>query len=197
MKKICLIFVILLLTVSAASAQMIRLGAKAGLSMLATDVRSGEASDGNLYDEFKSKDIGWHAGLMARIKLPLTNLHVQPELLYTHATYQLLEADGSSEKLTSGNIELPVLLGFKVLFLNAHVGPTFTLANMTGGEVYTIETPDVGFQAGVGLTLKRVTLDLRYQGYFAKKWKDLDLGDVTRQLKANDGYFNLSVGYFF
>ncbi len=148
------------------------------------------------WDEFKSKDMGWQAGLMARINLPLTNLYVQPELMYNHAAYQLFNG-GEREKLSYGTIELPVLLGFKILFLRANVGPTFTLANITGGDIYTIETPDVGFQAGLGVTIKKVTIDLRYQGYFAKKWKDIDLGDITRKLKANDGYMSVSLGYFF
>ena len=198
MKKIILVLAVLSLTAATASAQLVRLGAKAGLTMLSTDVKGvSNAAQGTRWDQFKSKNIGWQAGLMARINLPLTNLYVQPELMYNHATYQLLKTGGESEKLNYANIELPVLLGFKLLFLRANVGPTFTLANITGGDVYTIKTPDVGFQAGLGVTVKKVTIDLRYQGYFAKKWKDIDLSDVAQKLKANDGYLNLSLGYFF
>jgi hypothetical protein len=198
MKKTFLLLAVFSLTTAAATAQPIRLGVKAGLSMLSTDVKGvSNAAQGTQWDEFKSKDMGWQAGLMARINLPLTTMYVQPELIYNHASYQLLKTGGNAEKVSHGTLELPVLLGFKVLFLNGHVGPTFTLANITGGDVYKIATPDVGFQAGLGLTLKKVTIDLRYQGYFAKKWKEIGLGDVAKQLKANDGYLNFSVGYFF
>ncbi len=214
MKKIFGVLAVLALTATAATAQPIRLGVKAGLSMLSTDVAGVRGVAGNHsvakgdhdpWNEFKSKDVGWNAGLMARINLPLTNLYVQPELTYNHGSYEFTQSIPVSgvtpgpvtEKISHGTLELPVLLGFKVLFLNAHVGPTFTLASFTGGDVYKIATPDVGFQAGLGLTLKKVTLDVRYQGYFAKKWKDVGLYDVTQKLKANDGYLNLSVGYFF
>jgi hypothetical protein len=205
MKKIFLVLAVFSLTATAATAQPIRLGVKAGLTMLSTDVK-GEGAISDSWNEFRSKDIGWNVGLMARINLPLTNLYVQPELLYNHANYRFTQKNplfsGSTgqtvtERLTHGTIELPVLLGFKVLFLNAQLGPTFTLANLTDGEVYKIKTADVGFQAGLGLTLKKVTIDLRYQGYFAKKWNDIGLFDVTQKLKANDGYLGLSVGYFF
>ncbi len=202
MKKILLIVAVLSLTAAAATAQPIRLGVKAGLSMLSTDVKALRPSNPlqnslPIWDEFKSKDMGWHAGLMARIGLPLTTMYIQPELLYNHASYRLFDTSGKAEKLSHGTLELPVLLGFKLLFLNAHVGPTFTLANVTGGDIRTIETPDVGFQAGLGLTMGKITLDARYQGYFAKKWKDIDLSDVSDKLKANDGYLSLSLGYFF
>lgn len=206
MKKNFLVLAVLALTATAATAQPIRLGVKAGLSMLSTDVKTAWSTTGSaetVYDEFKSKDIGWQIGLMGRINLPLTNLYVQPELTYNHATYRTIQSKSASstgqvtEKLSHGTIEMPVLLGFKVLMLNAHVGPTFTLANMTGGDVQKIATPNVGFQAGLGVTLKKVTIDVRYQGYFAKKWKEVDLSDITQKLKANDGYLNLSVGYFF
>jgi hypothetical protein len=199
MKKTFLLLAVLTLTAATASAQMVRLGVKAGVSMLSTDVKHDWISfnESLLWNEFKSKDMGWQAGLMARVSVPLTGLYVQPELVYNHAAYQIFNAGGGSEKVNYGNLEMPVLLGFKILFLRANVGPTFTLANITGGDVYKIERPDVGYQAGVGATLGKVTLDLRYQGYFEKKWDDLDLSDVTRKLKANDGYWGVSVGCFF
>ncbi len=204
MKKILLIVAVLSLTAAAATAQPIRLGVKAGLSMLSTDVKSNVnyilmpgASTDNIYNEFKSKDIGWHAGLMARINLPLTNLYVQPELIYNHAAYQVLYGESRSRNLNYDTIELPVLLGFKILFLRANVGPTFTLAHITNGDMFKIESPDVGFQAGLGATMGKITIDLRYQGYFVKKWKDIDPHDITQKLKANDGYLSLSLGYFF
>ena len=197
MKKFLIASAALALLAASAQAQMLKIGAKAGVTMLATDVKDVNAVQNDRWDEFKSKEMGWQAGLMARVGVPLTGLYVQPELMYNHASYQVSKAGGGSEKLSYGNIEMPVLLGFKLLFLNAHVGPTFTLAEMNGDDIYKVSTPDVGFQAGLGLTLKKVTLDLRYQGYFEKKWKEIDLSDVTQKLKANDGYWALSLGFFF
>lgn len=199
MKKMILLVAALALT-AAASAQPIRLGLKAGMSMHSTDIGAAQAvwqGQPNAWSDFASKDIGWHAGLMARINLPLTGLYVQPELLYNHTSYELARDAGGTEKLTHGTIELPVLLGFKVLMLNANVGPTFTLANITGGDIYTIESPSVGWQAGLGVTLKDLAIDVRYQGYFEKRWKEIGAGDVVDQLKANGGYWNVSLGYFF
>lgn len=198
MKKLILVCAVLCLTTVTASAQMVRFGVKGGITMLSTDVKGvANSGQGNQWNEFKSKDAGWNLGLMARINIPLTNLYVQPELVYNHAAYQMFNANGTSEKLKYGNIELPVLLGFKILFLRANVGPTFTLAHMNDGDLFEVKRPDVGFQAGLGLTLKKVTLDVRYHGYFNKAWKDLNVSDVTSKLKANDGYWGVSLGYFF
>lgn len=196
MKKLILVCAVLCLTASTASAQMIRFGVKGGLTMLSTDVKGYLAMDDSPLSQFKSKDVGWNLGLMARVNLPLTNLYVQPELIYNHAAYEMVEEDGGSEKLKYGNIELPVLLGFKVLFLRANVGPVFTLGTLNSGN-FDVKRPDVGFQAGLGVTIKKITLDVRYHGYFEKKWKELTMDRVQDKLKANDGYWGVSLGYFF
>ena len=198
MKKFILVCAVLCLTTIAASAQMVRFGVKGGITMLSTDVKGvASAGEGHRWTEFKSKDAGWNLGVMARINLPLTNLYVQPELIYNHAAYKIFDTDGKSAKLRYGNVELPVLLGFKILFLRANVGPTFTLATVDKNDVYEVKRPDVGFQAGLGATLGKITLDVRYHGYFAKKWKDINFNDITDKLKANDGYWGISLGYFF
>ncbi|MDR0955160.1 MAG: PorT family protein [Rikenellaceae bacterium] len=198
MKKIVLVLAVLTLTTATASAQLFRLGVKGGVSMLATDVKAvSDAGQSDQWDEFKSKGLGWNAGLMARINVPLIGLYVQPELLYNHATYQMFDKSGKSTDVDYGNIELPVLVGFKFLFLRVNAGPTFTLANIEGSDVLAIEKPSVGFQAGVGLGLKKFTLDVRYQGYFDKEWGDIKFDDVTDKLKTNDGYWGVSLGYFF
>ena len=196
MKKGILVCVVLCMVATTASAQLIRFGVKGGITMLSTDVKGVAGSD-NRWTEFKSKDMGWNLGVMARINLPLTNLYVQPELLYNHAAYKVFDTSGKSAKLRYGNIELPVLLGFKILFLRANIGPTFTLATIDKNDVYKVERPDVGFQAGLGATIKNITIDVRYHGYFNKKWKDINFTDVGDKLKANDGYWGLSLGYFF
>ena len=187
---------VLCLTAAAASAQMIRFGVKGGITMLSTDVKA-SVNSSERWEALKSKNVGWNAGLMARLNIPLTNVYVQPELIYSHASYKLTDNSGNSEKLKYGNIEIPVMLGFKVLFLNANVGPTFTVATMSDGDFYKIDRPDVGFQAGLGVTIKKITLDVRYHGYFSKKWKEIDFGDVTDKLQARDGYWGVSLGYFF
>lgn len=197
MKKFIFVFALLSLTAATASSQMIRLGVKGGLTMLSTDIDDVTNSSGSQWTEFKSKNMGWNLGLMARVNIPLTGLYVQPELIYNHAAYRMFDTSGKSSKIKYANIELPVLLGFKILFLRANVGPTFTLATIDDGDLFKVERPDVGFQAGLGVTVKKFAIDVRYHGYFNKAWNDIKISDVGNKIKANDGYWGVSLGYFF
>ena len=195
MKKLILVCALLCLTAGTASAQLLRFGVKGGVTMLSTDVKAA-ASSSSAWSEFKSKDAGWNLGVMARINIPLSGLYIQPELVYNHAAYEMRNlGSGGTEKLKYGNFELPVLLGFKILFLRANVGPTFTLSHMSSGD-FDVKRPDIGFQAGLGVTLGKFTADVRYHGYFNKNWKDLKISDVSQTLKANEGYWGISLGYF-
>jgi len=195
MKKLILVCAVLCLTAGTASAQLLRFGVKGGLTMLSTDVK-GVANSSSQWTDFKSRDMGWNLGVMARINLPLTNLYVQPELVYNHAAYKIFDTSGKSAKVRYGNVELPVLLGFKILFLRANLGPTFTLATADKNDVYKVDRPDIGFQAGLGVTIKNITLDVRYHGYFNKTRKEINFGDIKDKIKANDGYWGISLGYF-
>ena len=198
MKKLILVCAVLCLTAATASAQLVRFGVKGGLSMHSTDIKGDWLVGGDqiIDANMKSKNVGYHFGIMSRISIPLTGLYVQPELVYNHAAYKL--EIGNTETVKYNNIELPVLLGFKILFLRLQAGPTFTLGSFNSdGDIFDIKRPDVGFQAGLGLTIKNITLDVRYQGYFEKKWKDIHFEDLGNKFKANDGFWNVSLGYFF
>ncbi|MCD8186191.1 MAG: PorT family protein [Rikenellaceae bacterium] len=198
MKKAILLCAVLAAAATAVSAQPIRFGAKFGITMLSTDIK-GAQYDGasRMQDEFESKNVGWNLGFFSRIEIPMTAMYVQPELVYNHAAYRLRTGDGSGQTVRYGNIELPVLVGFKILFLRANLGPTFTLATINTSGDYDVKRPDMGYQAGLGLTYFNLTIDVRYHGNFNNKWKFNTISDNIQKLKANEGYWGLSLGYFF
>lgn len=139
------------------------------------------------------------AGLFGRITIG--RFYVQPEAMYfqTEKLFSLdvqnvgqglLPEENVNFTLNTMNLQVPVLLGFKVIDLDlialrVHAGPTanFTLASKTlfdhtytltpnDGESITLDKDDQAFdtksiawgvQAGVGLDiLSRITLDVNY-----------------------------------
>lgn len=197
MKKMIVLLAAMTLTATAASAQPLRLGVKGGLTSLSTDINGRVGDNNNQFAELTSKSVGWQLGFMGRVSIPLTNIYIQPELMFNHAGYTYRPEDERKSNISYNNIELPVLLGFKILFLNAHIGPVFTLGTFENHDIYKIKRPDFGFQAGLGFTYHQLTFDIRHHGYFSKNWKNVNFSDINDKVKANEGYWSFSFGYFF
>ena len=100
-------------SILSANAQFLNWGVKAGLNYNA----NGDlflVYDDVISDPFSSdQELGYHFGLLAEIKLPLF-LYIRPELLYTHTESSYPIEDGEA-KLTMDRVDVPVLLGFRVL----------------------------------------------------------------------------------
>jgi len=166
MKNIFLASLILLISLTATA--QFTLGPKAGYnaSKLST----------NLDTVTSNVKSGFQAGLFVRIG---NKLYVQPELYYTTqgGVFESNSADWK-QKVTIGSLDLPVLVGFKLL--NAKVvnlrimaGPLASFVvnkkiEEAGGITGPIEKADLnsinwGIQVGGGIDVTLVSLDIRYQ----------------------------------
>lgn len=151
----------------------------------------------------KSTQIGFEVGVQNRINLPL-NFMIQPELVYTRTTGKFDNDKGGLLQVRSNFIEVPALVGWKVGLFRIMAGPTFRF-NMD--DVLTsereqskiapkLETFVMGYQAGVGVDLGRLTIDARYCGNFSNELEDDTLYDNAHQTaKYNAGKIAISVGY--
>jgi hypothetical protein len=131
-------------------------------------------------DSIKSSmSSGFHVGAFARIG---KRVHLQPEFYYTlsGATFENLGMNTINDwkqKVTVGTLDIPVLVGFtiiqsKLLKWRIMVGPEATFVvnkkiqnvNLTGPiENSNINTTNWFIQAGTGLDILFLTLDIRYQ----------------------------------
>ena len=171
----------------------VRFGAKAGVSLLSADVRS--VSDG--ISKVKSKDAGFSFGVMSRIQVPIVGVFVQPELMYNHAQYTITSSAGMPTKANYNNIEAPVMVGWKFLFLDMYAGPVFNLGTFGSGDV-KVYHPNMGWQAGLGLSLFRILqVDARYHGYFSGRFNKFSIDGNVGKVKVTDGMWLVTVGHFF
>lgn len=150
-------------------------------------------------------------GLFGRVSFG--SIYVQPEVLYfktenvfsltaTNVSSGLLPEENVTFTLNAANLQVPVLVGVKVLDLSivslrAQAGPTanFTLASQTlfdktysltgnNNETITIDENDEafdtkaiawGFQAGIGADiLGKITLDINYNFGLSKVFNTLN-----------------------
>jgi hypothetical protein len=146
-------------------------------------------------DSIKSSiNSGFHAGVFMRIG---KRVHLQPELYYTFsgATFEtsgINTVNDWKQEITVGTLDIPVLIGFtiiesKLLKWRIDVGPEVSFLVNSKVENVTLagpieksdmQTTNWFIQAGTGIDVWFLTLDVRYQAGLNSL-----IGDVT----GNDG----------
>jgi hypothetical protein len=196
MKKIILSLGLLAGISSAAHAQGIKLGVKAGASLTSF---TGSDSDGT-----KNK-FGFNGGVLANFGIN-DMFSIQPEVLYSMKGSKF---DGFSDARFNLNyIDVPVLvkvatgatglffeLGPQVGFLaSAKAKDNNTSADIKDG----FKSVDFGYAAGLGFQVASgPMIGLRYNGAFTNAIKESSIGGITVASNAKNSAFQLYIGYMF
>lgn len=208
MKKLFLLFAGLLLALSV-QAQGIEFGPKAGLSMNFNNFKDQIKNDNFSLKDEKNR-LGYQVGAWARVGL--LGLYIQPEVLFSRSSSEVTLADPQAAletviKTKYNRLDIPVLVGMRFLKLvRINAGPLFTtqLSNDvkftdpkgTFADIKADVKKDltVGLQAGAGLDISRLSLDVRYQTYFNKNLQDVLLNGQS-VVDTNQAQILFSVGY--
>jgi len=204
MKKIILVFVIALFAVDLSYGQF-ALGIKVGYNAnkLSTNVDS-------IKSDFNS---GFHVGVFSRFG---KRLYVAPELQYSMSGAVFsnegnLTTSGWKQKVTIGSLDIPVLVGFKIIHSDfitwrIELGPqaSFTVnkkitdqedlagpikeANINSANWYVL--------GGTGIDFLFLKVDVRYQYGLNQLLTDVQsLGTSTSTYDARNQMFVVSVGW--
>ena len=154
--------------------------------------------------------IGYHAGLISQIKL--FSFFIQPELLYSHINndlnvYNLNSAnpeDATAVKQTINRIDIPVLVGFKLSILKLEAGPVASFVISNNSDLSSITEYDlqwnkatIGYQAGIGLDIGKIALDVKYEGNLSKLGTGITIGNTTTSFDTRLNQIIVSIGFFF
>lgn len=205
-------------------AQLLKFGLRAGVS--STDLSADDLLITNLDGlqelSVKAGDarIGVHGGIFARINIPVLPIFIQPELLFSSVggEYEVSSViNGSTENETSikdvnfSRLDIPALIGTKFGPLRLNAGPIFTfILNEDNGfadavrEASQISNAEqdnngatVGYQAGVGLDLWKLALDVKYEGNLSKLGNGVTVGGNRYNFDTRNSQVVFSLGYFF
>ncbi len=176
-KKLSTLLALLLMVTFASKAQLIVVGLKGGVNL--SQLSLGSDFSTNVQESLKTQT-GYVAGVYARVgKL----LFIQPELLIS-------AKGGSVDVLKSGtptsvniqytNIDVPVLIGYKFGPLRVNAGPIASFNVSSSDELATqfgsiigssgnnvgdtFKSAAWGYQAGGGVDIGSLSLDVRYEG---------------------------------
>lgn len=220
MKKL-IIILLAVMAFNLANAQFLRFGFKGGVS--STNVKFDKTTLENISTTEGAKDfaveqgnskLGMHLGLYGRIQL--LGLFIQPELLFTHSQGEVVLKDITASQAYSqtqkfNKIDIPVIVGWKFGPARFGLGPvaSFMLSEKDGLKdklsSVTNEATDnnfrkatFGYQVGVGLDiLKKITLDVRYEGNLSKLGSGITLGGENYKFDQRNPQFIFSAGIFF
>lgn len=179
MKNVLLTLIIVATTLSTIQAQS-QLGVKFGLSSydLPTDVLDLTGRDLQLSVE--NANYGVHFGLYGR--LGLLGFYLQPEILFNSNSVQYRIQDFNSTGTINDvvtehyrNIDIPVLIMFTPAFFRVYAGPvghyylqsTSALSNLEGFKE-EFKKLSYGYQAGLGIQIAGLMVDVRYEGNLSK-----------------------------
>ena len=180
MKKTILLTAFLFVLTINAQAQLLQIGAKAGLN----------------YANFSGTEIqtdaitSYHAGLVAEIKL-LDQLAIQPELMYTTqgATYKTALGDFENEL---GYIAIPVLAKIYLSkSFSLELGPqaSFLLSEKNEFDLNDANTFEFAVAGGLGF---KITKNIFVQGRYV-----LGLTEVSSNADAKNSVLQFSAGLMF
>lgn len=170
MRKIVLTVVIAFISFTTFAQKDSGFGIKAGVNYNQNgDLRfqDVQAAGENLISGSDGK-IGYHVGIFGKIDFP--KFYLKPELVYTktQSSYNLQNADRNYDV---SRIDLPVLLGYKIIGpLSIFAGPS--LQYFLNQDLQDVELNDlqqdftVGLQAGIGINLGNIGIDVRYERGF-------------------------------
>ncbi len=211
--KNLLILAIALFSFQIANAQ-VKLGVRAGMST--SDISTNQLIMTNLNDvkEFgvsvEEASYGFHFGVVTRAQFG--NFFIQPEVLFNTAQVDYVLEDFKKEgQLTQQlltdnyqNIDIPVMLGMKFGPLRLQGGPIAHMHLGSNSELDDVAGIDLdfdkwtyGYQAGIGLDIWKIMLDVKYEGNFNKFGDQINFLGQDLNFDNRPGKVVASVGLTF
>jgi len=209
MKKLMMTLALGLASLGSLNAQVFQIGARAGVNR--ADVTVNEIFD--MDDELEQKltsgtqDYGYHLGLYTRFKL--LGLYVQPEALFTKLNTEIT-IDEYENRMPTGNtddarisytrLDFPIMVGLKLGPVRVNAGPIASRVITNETEGISIDLQDGSFwsyQAGIGLDLWKILIDLKYEDGFNSQTNQVTFAGQQFDVDSRTSQLILSLGYRF
>jgi hypothetical protein len=187
------------------------LGIRAGISSYDLANDGILVNNGNQQISWNITNAGYgvHGGIYTR--LTFLGVFLEPAVIFNTNTvdYDIRQIGSTGIFSTLGSerynyIDLPVMLGIKISKLRLQGGPvghffinsSSELVNFSGYS-QKFKEATYGWQAGAGLDIWKLRLDLMYEGNFSKFGNHIQIGGNPYQFATTPSRLLLSLGYRF
>ncbi len=208
MKKILFISILLALMLFTTTAYGSGYGIRAGLNFSSIPSRTEIILPGDegIIEALPDSYTGFHIGVFGHFSL--LGIFIQPELLYTRTGQEMLAKDATELgdvyfTNTFSHLSLPVIGGIKLGPLRAGLGPiaSVLLNKSQGYSEYKESVLDfdynrvsIGYQAMVGIKLKNLLLDFKYEGSLSRFGDGVSIGETPLAFDTRPRQFIISLG---
>lgn len=137
--------------------------------------------------KFRDAKVGFQGGIYTKFQIGSIYLEPRVMLNTTSVNYTFNGDNGGivenikQESFT--NLDIPVLFGFDVLFLNMYLGPVAHLNLNTSSDLFDIagynerfKTATYGYRIGTCFSLGSIELGLEYEGNFSNFGEHINIG---------------------
>lgn len=203
MKKFLLILSLAIVMAYNAQSQ-IRFGVRAGVISSTMEADKVE-SNGYTVESVNNAKVGFQVGLLSQIQIQ--KFFLQPELLLSTSAGVLRVSDVSGSSLRDQRftkVDIPVLVGGKWGPLRLGVGPVASMIIKSKSELDDIDQFDdkfksatFGYQAGVGLDLWKLALDVKYEGNLSRLGDGVTIAGQHKSFDSRISQWVFGVGLFF
>ena len=152
----------------------------------------------------KQASWGFHGG--AFVRLSMLGIMIQPEVIFSMAENNMLVTENGIEEIKSqkfNKLDIPVLLGVKLGPVRLMAGPAASVMITSASDLIEnaenlYKAATFGYQAGVGVDiLKKITLDVRYEGGLNNFGDEITIGQETFTLDGRSNAILISAGILF
>jgi hypothetical protein len=203
MKYRPVLLILLLVAATQLASAQIKFGIRGGINssrITLTDFNT------PLYDiQYRKGDLGYHFGVMSQIKL--LGVFIQPELLFTTAKNDVKYTSSTVDEFGKQKfykLDLPVIAGYKLGPLKLQAGPVGTFLIKSKSDLldkYNIEETykgaTFGFQAGVGLELSSLLIDVKYEGNLSRLGDGVEIAGQQFNFDQRMHQWIFSIGFLF
>jgi hypothetical protein len=198
MKKILFFFSFIIFAQNG-QAQIFNIGLKAGINLQNIEVSDFDAAR-STYDEIENGEqkSGFHAGVYTQINTPI--FHIRPEFIYTYINNSITAKSVSGFEdifnIQFNRFDVPLLIGKSLGPLRINAGPvmSFIISEPSDAFKQGINEATWGYQAGVGLDVGKIALDIRYEGAFSSMIDSITIDGQTFNLDARGRQLIISLG---
>ncbi|UCH13734.1 MAG: PorT family protein [Bacteroidales bacterium] len=150
---------------------------------------------------------GFHFGLVSQVKL--FKILIQPELIFTSINNNIeYEEVGDGEihviNQEFNRLDMPVLALIKIKSFKIELGPVGSVLLKDKSDLFDetgyrqkFKKATIGYQAGIGIEISKLTFDLKYEGSLSKFGDGIEIGDNTFSFDPRTNQLILSLGVFF
>ncbi|MBA7518175.1 hypothetical protein ES705_10242 [subsurface metagenome] len=205
MKNKRIAFIVILALLYIPTQAQIKFGIRGGINSSNVKLEGFDNPDYRL--DYKSSQVGFHFGVISQIKFAM--VFVQPELLFTTARTDISLYDVADDIKTIGKqsfnkLDLPIMAGVKLGPLKLQAGPVASVILNSKSDLLEengIELAykglTIGYQAGIGLELGSLLLDVKYEGNLSKLGDGVTIGGEDFNFDQRLNQIIFSIGFLF